>query len=106
MFYTDCVHEIKPVLEGYRVTLSYNLYYEGNNIPILPESEVLKSFDNIYSLHNEIFKLRFSSNLEDEMLNLIISIVQNSQQYFDTLLHTTSIQTSKFLFENYDKTKD
>jgi hypothetical protein len=38
----DCVHEIKPVLEGYRVALSHNLYYEGNKIPKLSEDDTFK----------------------------------------------------------------
>jgi 2OG-Fe(II) oxygenase superfamily len=34
-FYSDCEHEVLPVTSGYRVTLTYNLYYNkfGNQIP-------------------------------------------------------------------------
>lgn len=34
-FYSDCEHEVLPVTEGYRVTLTYNLYYSngGHQIP-------------------------------------------------------------------------
>ena len=28
-FYTDCLHEVKTVTEGYRVSLTFNLYTEG-----------------------------------------------------------------------------
>jgi len=33
-FYTDCEHEIPAVTSGYRVTLTYNLYFEGSRIPM------------------------------------------------------------------------
>lgn len=29
-FYTDCHHEVRPVKEGYRVVLTYNLFVEGD----------------------------------------------------------------------------
>lgn len=29
-FYTDCYHEVRPVKEGYRVVLTYNLFVEGD----------------------------------------------------------------------------
>ena len=29
-FYADCYHEVRPVKEGYRVVLTYNLYVEGD----------------------------------------------------------------------------
>ena len=34
-FYSDCEHEVLPVTEGYRVSLTYNLYYNdhGRQIP-------------------------------------------------------------------------
>jgi Rps23 Pro-64 3,4-dihydroxylase Tpa1-like proline 4-hydroxylase len=32
-FFTDCEHEIKPLMEGNRVVLTYHLYYEGDNAP-------------------------------------------------------------------------
>ena len=34
-FYSDCEHEVLPVTEGYRITLTYNLYYNkhGHQIP-------------------------------------------------------------------------
>ena len=34
-FYSDCEHEVLQVTEGYRVTLTYNLYYNnhGRQIP-------------------------------------------------------------------------
>jgi hypothetical protein len=58
-FYSDCEHEVLPVTEGYRVTLTYNLYYnkKGHQIPASPNwhgstlplyqvfSEVLQSKD-------------------------------------------------------------
>jgi len=28
-FYSDCEHEVLPVTSGYRVTLTYNLYYNN-----------------------------------------------------------------------------
>lgn len=38
-FYADCVHEIKPVLSGFRIVLVYNLIYklinEGQQVPSL-----------------------------------------------------------------------
>ena len=34
-FYSDCEHEVLPVTSGYRITLTYNLYYKTlkNEIP-------------------------------------------------------------------------
>jgi hypothetical protein len=34
-FYSDCEHEVLPVTSGYRVTLTYNLYYNniGDKVP-------------------------------------------------------------------------
>jgi hypothetical protein len=29
-FYADCVHEVRPVKEGYRITLTYNLLLDGD----------------------------------------------------------------------------
>jgi hypothetical protein len=36
-FYSDCEHEVLPVTSGYRVTLTYNLYYnkKGCQIPAI-----------------------------------------------------------------------
>lgn len=33
-FYADCDHEVLPVTEGYRITLTYNLIANGGTIPI------------------------------------------------------------------------
>ena len=37
-FYSDCEHEVLPVTSGYRVTITYNLYYnsDGGQLPYLP----------------------------------------------------------------------
>jgi hypothetical protein len=32
-FYTDCHHEIKSLESGLRVALTYNLFFEGKNVP-------------------------------------------------------------------------
>ncbi|MGQ0508438.1 MAG: 2OG-Fe(II) oxygenase, partial [Myxococcaceae bacterium] len=33
-FYADCHHEVRPVKDGYRVVLTYNLLLEGSSIAI------------------------------------------------------------------------
>ena len=33
-FYADCVHEVRPVVSGYRVTLVYNLRFLGKKCPL------------------------------------------------------------------------
>ena len=39
-FYADCVHEVRPVTSGYRLTLIYNLVREaGGMAPTLPDHE-------------------------------------------------------------------
>jgi hypothetical protein len=36
-FYSDVEHEVTPVTSGYRVTLTYNLYFSTNNAaPVIP----------------------------------------------------------------------
>ena len=37
-FYSDCVHEVKPVTSGYRVALTYNLVFESPSEAIAPRS--------------------------------------------------------------------
>src|SRR5437879_2471964 len=32
-FYADCRHEVRPVTSGYRVTLTYNLFLQGDAAP-------------------------------------------------------------------------
>ena len=43
-FYSDVEHEVTPVTSGYRVTLTYNLYFSTNNaapvIPVLSTTEI------------------------------------------------------------------
>ena len=33
-FYSDCEHEVLPVTSGYRVTLTYNLYFNDSTFQI------------------------------------------------------------------------
>lgn len=33
-FYADCRHEVRPVKEGYRVALTYNLFADGKGAPV------------------------------------------------------------------------
>ena len=33
-FYSDCEHEVLPVTSGYRVTLTYNLYFNASKFQI------------------------------------------------------------------------
>lgn len=43
-FYADCPHEVRPVTEGYRVSLTYNLRLEGSGTgppPGVAESEIV-----------------------------------------------------------------
>jgi hypothetical protein len=54
-FYADCKHEIKPVLEGYRITLVYNLIQDEQGKLIELQSEK-KYIDKINGLLNETFE--------------------------------------------------
>lgn len=36
-FYSDCIHEVKPVTSGYRVALTYNLVFESASEAIAPQ---------------------------------------------------------------------
>jgi hypothetical protein len=37
-FYSDCVHELRPITEGYRVCLVYNLVRRGGARPVAPDN--------------------------------------------------------------------
>lgn len=54
-FFADCVHEIKPLTSGCRATLTFNLFFEGNQELMIPDDKSLvntieerldKIFDN------------------------------------------------------------
>lgn len=37
-FYSDCAHEIKPVTDGHRITLTYNLYVTDSGCGSVPRN--------------------------------------------------------------------
>jgi len=39
-FYADCHHEVRPVREGHRIALTYNLFLEGDPLPPAPQAQV------------------------------------------------------------------
>lgn len=51
-FFTDCVHEIKPIVSGHRIALTFNLFFDGEQdlkIPPLSLSNLLQEkLDNLY----------------------------------------------------------
>jgi hypothetical protein len=53
-FYSDCEHEVLPVTDGYRLTLTYNLYYGTPKVDDVPTSLPLYQILSEY-LKNETF---------------------------------------------------
>ncbi|KAL5528027.1 hypothetical protein ACEPAF_7163 [Sanghuangporus sanghuang] len=61
-FFSDVEHEVLPVKEGYRVTLTYNLYYKKpiqERIPRIPTEATLPS-------NAELFRTALEKSLEDK----------------------------------------
>ena len=54
-FYADCHHEVKPVTDGYRVVLTYNLILEGNSAAIRSDS-ARKQTDSLAKLIRSHFE--------------------------------------------------
>ena len=54
-FYADCKHEIKPVTDGYRLCLIYNLIYQGSGDDPVPENnqEIVSSIVSSMKEWNE-----------------------------------------------------
>jgi hypothetical protein len=50
-FYSDCEHEVLPVTSGYRVTLTYNLYYDED--PNIPSRHLGSSSLPLYQVFSE-----------------------------------------------------
>jgi hypothetical protein len=56
-FYADCHHEIRPVKEGYRVSLTYNLLLQGDGTPAeAVAEEVPEMVDAVVELLHEHFE--------------------------------------------------
>lgn len=66
-FYADCVHEVRPVKAGYRVTLVYNLRFVG-------EGRALKAPDFRKELGRVAELLRSWASAEDEPDKLILPL--------------------------------
>lgn len=54
-FYTDCYHEVKEVKSGYRVALTYNLFFKSNAKYIVTKKnvELAKAVQNYFSRPSE-----------------------------------------------------
>ena len=52
-FYSDCEHEVLPVLSGYRVTITYNLYYIKD--PLQTRPQVVRSLP-LYQMFSDFLK--------------------------------------------------
>jgi hypothetical protein len=55
-FYSDCEHEVLPVTSGYRVTLTYNLYYNKNGCQIPALSNWGSSTLPLYQVFSEVLQ--------------------------------------------------
>jgi hypothetical protein len=66
-FYADCVHEVRPVRVGYRVTLVYNLRFAGKGSP-------LKAPDYRAEHERVVESLRNWASAEDEPDKLILPL--------------------------------
>lgn len=66
-FYSDCVHEVRPIIAGYRLTLVYNLRFLGERRP-------LKSPDYRAEQRRVVELLRGWADAEDEPDKLILSL--------------------------------
>lgn len=51
-FFTDCVHEIQPVISGHRAVLTFNLYFQGEQKLTIPplslSNSIQEKLDNFY----------------------------------------------------------
>jgi hypothetical protein len=91
-FYTDCEHEIKPLLEGNRVVLTYNLYYEGKNAPKILEESNLKLIHEMQLEHDEILDL-----IEDYPIGMLLSHEYSEETLkIDTLKGMDAVYYSTF----------
>ncbi|HKD22418.1 MAG TPA: 2OG-Fe(II) oxygenase [Rhizomicrobium sp.] len=66
-FYADCVHEVRPVKAGYRLTLVYNLHFVGQRLP-------LKAPDYRAEHGRVVELLRSWASAEDEPDKLILPL--------------------------------
>ena len=55
-FYADCHHEVKPVTEGYRIALTYNLVQKGETFDELSEGKpyLVQALKNYFSESSEM----------------------------------------------------
>jgi hypothetical protein len=91
-FYTDCEHEIKPLLEGNRVVLTYHLFYEGKNAPKILEESNLKLIQDMQLEHDEILDL-----IEGNSIGMLLSHEYSMETLkFDTLKGMDAVYYSTF----------
>lgn len=55
-FYSDCEHEVLPVSDGYRVTLTYNLYYSERGEQICPSMNWKTTALPLYQIFSEVLQ--------------------------------------------------
>eukprot|EP01080_Neovahlkampfia_damariscottae_P007961 gene7961-12427_t len=81
-FFTDCEHEIKEIKKGYRVALTFQLYYEGANAPSLVGTEKMNVINEIQYHHDSILDL-----IEGNPIGLMLS-----HQYSEKTLKSDSLK--------------
>jgi 2OG-Fe(II) oxygenase superfamily len=98
-FYSDCEHEVLPVTSGYRVTLTYNLYYNKNGcqIPALSNwgSSSLPLYDvfsqalqsESFMPHGNVFLITFNQKVVfSEFIVITIMLMPRITPMPDSLL--------------------
>lgn len=71
-WYTDVVHEVKPVTSGFRLALSYNLIKDPNalSVPRLPDMNA--STQELYHVLQKWKEGRYASGVEHDLLAYIL----------------------------------
>lgn len=93
-FYADCVHEVRPVKAGYRVTLVYNLRFVG-------EGRALKAPDFRKELGRVAELLRSWASAEDEPDKLILPLEHDRSFRPSSLSRTMSAISCGLQFRRY-----
>ncbi|KAJ1556329.1 hypothetical protein HK405_001633 [Cladochytrium tenue] len=86
-FFSDCEHEIRPVKDGFRITLVYNLYAQQLQVPVMTH------YDNIFV--EELKHLTELPSLRGRRIGIefehfyAMSRMATEQYYFGTLEEST-----------------
>jgi hypothetical protein len=64
-FFSDVEHDVQPVTSGHRVTLTYNLYFEGERVSTKHLVSGFPSFPQELEENEKVLRSRFESLLKN-----------------------------------------